>query len=55
MNSEADQLLHEKADQIAALEQRLTATLFKQNFDLLDLKSMKPGRFSGQRNEAWKP
>ena len=52
LNSEADRLFREKADQIAALEQRLTATLFKQTFDLLDLKSMKPERFSGQRNEA---
>ena len=55
MNSEADRLFREKGDQIASLEQRLTATLSKQTFDLLDLKSMKPDRFSGQRNEAWKP
>ena len=55
LNSESDRLFREKSDQIAQLEQRLMATLFKQNFDLLDLKSMKPDRFSGQRNEGWKP
>ena len=55
MNSEADWLFRVKADQIAALEQRLTATLSTQSFDLLDLKLMKPDRFSEQRNEAWKP
>ena len=55
LNSEADRLFRKKSDQIASLEHRLTATLSKQTFDLLDLKSMKPDRFSGQRNEAWKP
>ncbi len=55
LNSEADRLFREKADQITALEARLTQTLFKQNFDLLDLKSMKPEKFSGLRAEAWKP
>ena len=42
LNSEADRLFREKADQISALETRLSATLFKQGFDLLDLKSMRP-------------
>ena len=55
LNSEADRLFREKADQISALETRLSATLFKQGFDLLDLKSMRPERFDGKRNEAWKP
>ena len=55
LNSEADRLFREKSDQIAALEGRLSQTLNKQTFDLLDLKSMKPERFSGLRAEAWKP
>ena len=55
LNSEADRLFREKADQISTLETRLSATLFKQGFDLLDLKSMRPERFDGKRNEAWKP
>ena len=54
LNSEADRLFREKADQISTLETRLSATLFKQGFDLLDLKSMRPERFDGKRNEAWK-
>ena len=54
LNSEADRLFREKADQISALQTRLSATLFKQGFDLLDLKSMLPERFDGKRNDAWK-
>jgi hypothetical protein len=45
LNSEADRLFREKSDQIAALEGRLSQTLNKQTFDLLDLKSMKPEKF----------
>ena len=55
LNAESDRLFREKSDQIAALEGRLTQTLYKQSFDLLDLKSMKPEKFSGLRAEAWKP
>ena len=55
LNSEAGRLFREKSDQITSLEARLTQTLFKQTFDLLDLKSMKPEKFSGLRAEAWKP
>ncbi len=55
LNAESDRLVREKSDQIAALEGRLTQTLYKQTFDLLDLKAMKPEKFIGLRAEAWKP
>ena len=55
LNTEADRLFREKAAEIQALEQRLSATLFAQKFDLLDLKTMMPEHFAGKRNEAWKP
>ena len=55
LNNEADRLFREKAAEIQALEQRLSATLFTQKFDLLDLKTMMPEHFAGKRNEAWKP
>ena len=55
LNAEADRLFREKADQIQALEACLHATLFRQTFDFLDIKSMKPENVSGLRNEAWTP
>ena len=55
LHSESDRLFKQRHDEISALEAKLSATLFRQNFDLLDLKSMKPEKFSGAKNEAWKP
>ena len=55
LNNEADRLFQQKTAEIHALEQRLSATLFTQKFDLLDLKTMMPEHFAGKRNEAWKP
>jgi hypothetical protein len=55
LNAEADRLFREKADQITSLESRVAQTLVKQSYDLLDLKSMKPEKFSGLRAQAWKP
>ena len=55
--SESDRLFRGKAAEIANLEQRLAQTLTKQkaDFELLDLKSMKPDKFKGTRSEPWKP
>ena len=53
--SEADRLFRENAQEMTALDARFQSTLFRQSFDLLDLESMRPDKFSGARNEAWKP
>ena len=55
--SESNRLFINKAAEIANLEQRLAQTLTKQktDFELLDLKSMKPEKFKGTRSEPWKP
>ena len=57
LSRESDQLFRVKADEIADLNVRLQSLLFKQkvDFELLDLKTMKPEKFKGSRNEAWKP
>ena len=54
---ESDKLFRGKAAEIGALEQRLHSLLSKQktDFELLDLKSMKPEKFKGTRSEPWKP
>ena len=55
--SESDRLFRAKHAEIATLEQRLHTTLTRQktDFDLLDLKAMKPDKFKGTRSEPWKP
>ena len=53
--NESSRLFQKRFDEIAALEQKLQATVFKQQFDLLDLKSMHPEKFAGARNEPWRP
>ena len=55
--SDSDRLFREKKDEIDSLEMRLHGMLGKQksDFELLDLKSMKPEKFKGSRNEPWKP
>ena len=55
LHSESDRLFKERHNEITALEAKVQSTLFRQQFDLLDLKAMKPDKFSGGRNEAWKP
>ena len=55
LNLEADRLFRVRADEIKASEDRLKNLLFKQQFDLLDLKEMKPGEFRGRRSENFKP
>ena len=52
---DSDRLLRQRQGQIEAIENRLTTLLGKQQCDLLDLKSMKPTVFKGERSEKWKP
>ena len=55
--NDSDRLFREKKDEIQDLEVRLHNLLGKQknDFELLDLKAMKPEKFKGSRNEPWKP
>ena len=57
LRDQSDTLFRKKADEISALEARLTNLLTKQktDFELLDLKAMKPEKFKGTRAEPWKP
>ena len=52
---ESDQMLKQRAKEIQDLEGSIGGLLKKQHCDLLDLKSMKPTTFRGDRNEKWKP
>ena len=47
--------LTHRANEIKALETQLRGLLFKQQFDLLDLKNMRPEVFKGSRGETWRP
>ena len=55
--NESDRVLKARGAEIAALEVRLHSLLTRQktDFELLDLKSMKPEKFKGLRSEPWKP
>ena len=55
--SESDRIFRAKAVEITAIEQRRHGLLTRQktDFELLDLKSMKPDKFKGTRSELWKP
>ena len=53
--SESTRLFQKRFDEVQELERKLAQGLFRQQFDLLDLKAMRPDRFGGGRNEAWRP
>ena len=55
LNQEAERLFKQRADDIRSAEDRLRNLLFRQQFDLLDLKDLKPGDFKGRRTENFKP
>ena len=57
LRNQSDALFQAKTVEISALEARLTNLLTKQktDFELLDLKAMKPEKFKGTRSEPWKP
>ena len=55
LNEAADRAIREKADQIQASEDRLKSLIFRQQFDLLDAKDLKPDTFKGRKTENFKP
>lgn len=55
LNSASSRLLGERATEIKASEDRLRTLIFRQKFDLLESKDLKPDKFSGGRTECFKP
>ena len=55
LNSAAQAALAEKDNQIRGVEDRLRNLIFRQNFDLLDSKDLKPDIFKGRQTDAFKP
>ena len=49
------QAMAQRQQQIQEIEDKLKNTYFKQQFDLLDLKNMRPEVFKGNRGENWRP
>ena len=55
LNAASDRLLGERAAEIKATEDRLRNLIFRQKFDLLDSKDLKPDPFKGGRTGCFKP
>ena len=55
MNLAAQQALADKDRLINESESRLRNMVFKQQFDLLDSKELKPDGFKGRASETFKP
>ena len=55
LNLAAQQALADKDQQIYESEARLKNMLFKQQFDLLDSKELKPDGFRGRATETFNP
>ena len=55
LNIAAQNALAEKEQQIKNSEDRLRSLIFRQQFDLLDSKELKPDKFRGRATEAFKP
>ena len=57
LSAETGRIFALRAAEVAQLEQQVKSLLLKQrtDYELLDLKSMKPEKFKGTRAKAWKP
>ena len=55
LNIAAQNALQEKDQRITEMETNLRNFIFKQQFDLLDSKDLKPDTFKGKATEAFKP
>ena len=55
LNLAAQQALAEEEQKILESEKRLRALIFRQQFDLLDSKELKPDGFRGRATETFKP
>ena len=54
-NAEAELLFPAQADTVRAAEDRLRDLIFRQQFDPLDPKDLKPEGFKGRKTENFKP
>ena len=55
LNQAAQVAFQQKAAEIAAAEDKLKGLIFRQQFDLLDAKDMKPESYKGRKSESFKP
>ena len=55
LNLAAQTALAQKSAEIAATEEKLRGLIFRQQFDLLDAKDLKPDPYKGRRSESFKP
>ena len=57
LSAETARVFQIRAGEMATLEQQLKSLLLKQraDYELLDLKSMRPEKYKGTRAEPWKP
>ena len=55
LNLAAQQAIAEKEQKIKETEDRLRTLIFRQQFDLLDSKELKPDHFRGRATDAFKP
>ena len=55
LNVAAQQAIAEKDQKIRELEDRLKSLTFRQQFDLLDSKELRPDHFRGRVTDALKP
>ena len=55
LRDDASRVLSERAEEIKQLERSIGSLLRKQNCDLLDIGTLKPTEFKGERSEKWRP
>ena len=55
LNIAAQNAIAQKTAEIKAAEDNLRGLLFRQQFDLLDSKELKPDVYKGRRTESFKP
>ena len=55
LNSAAQTALQQRANEILQMEGNLKGLIFRQQFDLLDAKDLKPDNFKGRKTENFKP
>ena len=55
LNQAAQSALQQRANEIAQMENHLKGLIFRQQFDLLDAKDLKPDSFKGRKTENFKP
>ena len=55
LNLAASTAIGQKTNELTAMEEKLRGLIFRQQFDLLDAKDLKPDAFRGRKTENFKP